>query len=211
MQSPTQSEESKGLSKLEVFGLTSGSIGLVADVISLSALFKLTSAGVEIPKSSWITPLILITYTGVIVGFYSRRILCYLNRGKAKEDRFTKQGYNRIEHASVVITSLIVGTLCLMFIYSAHQRVRQALEQDHSESVQKVNEKYEKLKAKAIPEEIEKLEQAKKTDIGRLTPTEANIFFLWSFASFLSGLLIMFINFLSRSIYKGCDINYQTI
>jgi hypothetical protein len=77
------------LSKLDIFGLVSGSIGLIADVISLSALFTLTSASIQVPRSSWVTTIILLIYTGLVVGFYSRRLLCYLNRGRAKEEKFT--------------------------------------------------------------------------------------------------------------------------
>lgn len=199
----------RGLSRLEIFGLTSGSIGLIADAISLSALFKMTSAGLAVPKSGWITMLILITYTGVILGFYSRRILCYLNRGKEKNEKFTKQGYARIEHASVVITSLIIGTLCLMVIYSVFQQALPEADQIRSRNIREINEKYEKLKAKATPEEIEKLEGSKETDLRGVLSAEAELFPIWSLGGGLSVLLITGINLLARSIYRGCDLNYQ--
>jgi len=208
---PQLKENKKGLSKFEVFGLTSGSLGIIADVISLSALFKMTSAGVEIPRSSWITPLILIIYTGVIVGFYSRRLLCYLNRGRAKNEKITKRGYARIEQASIAITYLITGTLWLMLLYSVYPKVSRMIDEGNSQTLREINEKYEKRKAKATPEEIERLEEAKKTDIKVQTERGMSIMFYWSFGLFLLIPLALFINYLSGVIYKGCDINYQAI
>ncbi len=205
-----QSEESKGLSKLDIFGLVSGSIGLIADVISLSALFALTSASVQVPTFNWVSTLVLIVYTSVIVGFYSRRIIFYINRRDTTKEKFTKRDFDRIEHASIAITSLITGTLWLMFLWGVYQNVNKYLDQENSKKVQEITEKYEKMKPKATLEEKLQLEELKETEIKKQTQGQSEaLVFGGLFALVISLGLIALLNLLPNVIYRGCDIKYQ--
>lgn len=81
---------------------------------------------------------------------------------KTKEANFTRRDYERIEQASVVIASLIAATLCFLFLYGVYPNVSRNLDQTQAQSIQETNEKYDKMKSKAKPEEIERVEQARE-------------------------------------------------
>jgi hypothetical protein len=73
-----------------------------------------------------------------------------------------------------------------MLIYSAYPTAYRMIDEDRARTIQNIDEKYEKLKAKAKPEEIEKLEEAKKTAIHLTMPKEAGVMFYWSIGLLLS-------------------------
>lgn len=200
----------KGLSKLDIFGLVSGIIGLIADVIGLSALFGLAQANVSIPVSSWVTTALLILYTGIVTGFYSRRIFCYMNQRNNNKKTLELHHFSRIEEASTVVTYLVVTTLCFMFLYSVRAELFRADSIATEQAIRDINEKYEKLKVTAMPEENEQLEKTRKQAIleresdgfgGKVT-----IIFVLGLLTFGGAAML---NYLSRVIYKGCDPSYE--
>jgi hypothetical protein len=205
----------KGLSSLDIFGLTSGIIGLVADVIGLSALFGLTQASINIPFSSWVTTLILTVYSSLVMGFYARRILCHINQKKAKRyATLSLYDYARIEHASTIMTCLIAATLCLLFLYNVMSNVNQYADRDYERKVKELGQRYEEIQGAAKPGEARQLEEAKVSQIDRLEEARSSNKFTAGFLILSFGFpvcvgLVAMINYFSKMIYKGCDSNYQ--
>jgi len=105
------------LSNLDIFGLVSGIIGLIADVISLSALVGLTKANISIPVTSHVTSVILIIYTLMIAGFYARRILVYINQKKIARKQMTID-YKKIEVGARVVVCVLAASLFTLYIYN---------------------------------------------------------------------------------------------
>jgi hypothetical protein len=197
----------KGLSSLDVFGLISGLIGLVADVISLSALFGLTQANLSIPTSSWVTSLILIFYTSIVVGFYSRRILCHINRKKLADTNLDTDTCDRIEKAATIIGYVITATLCLMFIYSIILQVFISIDQYADQKLKAANIKIEQVKEPAKPQEQNDIESREIRSIeGERYLGKGVSVFLTVVATCV---LAFYTNYISKLIYEGCDPDYE--
>ena len=144
--------EKKSLSSLDLFGLVSGIIGIIAGAVSLSVLFGLTKASLTIPFPSWFTTFLLVVYGSLIAGFYSRRLLFNIN--KQKISRIGAVDYERVEKAATIATCVITGTLCLMVLFLIGSYFIQQVDQSNSAKKTKLTEKYEKTKATITGEGI---------------------------------------------------------
>jgi hypothetical protein len=77
------------LSKTEWFGLISGSIGLIVDVLALATLPNLSVAPTNIGK--WVILFVAIAWTSVVVGVYGMVLIVrrQRSRGKAEDVQIT--------------------------------------------------------------------------------------------------------------------------
>lgn len=115
----SEQQESKGLSKLEWFGLISGLVGLSADIITLSALFKhsQSQANISVPTvqltfSLWLLLFFGISYAVLIASFYARRILIKKRRMLVR--RFPNRRRGSVESGVLTIT-LLIGMPLFLF------------------------------------------------------------------------------------------------
>src|SRR5215213_7487285 len=98
-------------------GLITGLIGLSADLLALAVFFRITASNegtLALYPSTfafWIIILVVLSYTILILNFYTRRVLLNRHRRKQKFLSYTKTRY--IENAVFAITGL-VGILLLL-------------------------------------------------------------------------------------------------
>jgi hypothetical protein len=82
--------EQEKLSRFDWFGIISGIIGLIADVISLSTLFIVSKGNQDSQNQTnsgisfgvWIASFLMILYTILIASFYSRRLFAMKHKAK---------------------------------------------------------------------------------------------------------------------------------
>ena len=86
---------SKQLSKIDKFGIGTGLIGLVADVVSLTSLFAISSDSKSVPLHIWLLVLLSIVYSITATNFYARQYFhkCALNNSK----KFIRKEVKQIE------------------------------------------------------------------------------------------------------------------
>lgn len=101
------------LNGLEWFGLISGSIGLIVDVVALASImrgFGTESFGIDNLTMSTIA-FASVFYTAVIIGFYTRRVLCVHGRQKFPGATLTREDYMRIRRSSLTVTYIVAAPL----------------------------------------------------------------------------------------------------
>jgi len=108
-------KKSNGLSWLDWFGIVTGGIGLIADGISLSALFSASNRANQSENvSAWlIISFLAIIYTIGMVGFFSRRFFVTRNSKRQKRSR-TKANFYKIVERSTLILCLLIGLPLIM-------------------------------------------------------------------------------------------------
>ena len=96
---------SKQLSKIDKFGIGTGLIGLVADVVSLTSLFAISSDSKSVPLHIWLLVLLSIVYSITATNFYARQYFhkCALNNSK----KFIRKEVKQIEIATLTVTGLV--------------------------------------------------------------------------------------------------------
>ena len=103
------------LSSLDWFGIISGSIGLIVDIIALSSILILSSTEASnISIGIWLLAAFTIIYTTIIVGFYSRRFFCIRHRDRSKI--LTSRQYDRIENGSLSAIIVVGGPLIIAYL-----------------------------------------------------------------------------------------------
>ena len=126
----TQRNESKGLSKFEWFGLVSGIVGLTADIFSLSSLFRHSqlpdSGGQSLTFTTWITVLLVILYTILILSFYIRRRMIQ-RLEENKKYRFDFEKKEHIENGIMIFTCLIGIPLLVLHSFFLYDIMRESL------------------------------------------------------------------------------------
>ncbi|HIK17291.1 MAG TPA: hypothetical protein IGS53_18650 [Leptolyngbyaceae cyanobacterium M33_DOE_097] len=99
-----QSNKSK-LSNIDKFGIGTGLIGLVADLISLAGLFKVSSNSQDEPTYIWFLVLGSTIYTVAGINFFARR---YFFKKIANEIEIaSEQERRRLEAGTFAVTALI--------------------------------------------------------------------------------------------------------
>lgn len=61
------------LSKIDIFSIVAGAIGLFVDIISIVGIFNTSQNSENSPLSNWIVVFILIFYSSILINFYIRR------------------------------------------------------------------------------------------------------------------------------------------
>jgi hypothetical protein len=114
-QQPKQTQ----LNRIDIFSITTGLIGLVADVVSLTSLFAISSSNStkNAPLHIWFLVLLSIIYSVAAINFYARRY--FHKRALANFQAFTVQQVRRIEKATFTCTCLAtVPILIGYFIFA---------------------------------------------------------------------------------------------
>ncbi len=107
----------KELTALDWFGLISGIVGFVVDIVALSKIstFQSSSQGSSqsISIIGWIFLFVVMAYTIFICGFYARRVLAARNYGASRTLSFGQ--YERVEKGAQVFVYLVGITLSVFF------------------------------------------------------------------------------------------------
>ncbi|HAG83135.1 MAG TPA: hypothetical protein DCL61_18715 [Cyanobacteria bacterium UBA12227] len=90
----------KQLSKIDKFSIGTGLIGLVADVISLTSLFAISSDTKSAHLHIWLLVLLSIVYSIAAINFYARR---YFH----KRVKNNSQQFRLLEKATIKFTCLV--------------------------------------------------------------------------------------------------------
>ena len=109
------------LSYLDLFGIISGTIGLICNLIGLPSLLitsqKVQVGGTEFWILVFVLGFVLIIYITFIINIYTRRILYIRNKGNSPRALTVKQR-EKLESATQVVTSLAGLTLLYVFTTS---------------------------------------------------------------------------------------------
>jgi hypothetical protein len=113
----TEQPDQSRLSNIDKFGLGTGLIGLVADVVSLAGLFTFSSSAQGTPIPIWIFVLISLIYSIAATNFYARRYFC--KRVIRRNERLSRQELRRVEEGTASVTALIsFPTLIAYFTFA---------------------------------------------------------------------------------------------
>jgi hypothetical protein len=122
-----QTEGKKRLSPLDWFGLVSGILGLVADIIALLSVFAFVSPAsatqnANLPGFVWVFILSSIFYTHIILCFYVRRYFHLreerLNTNIFPNTRSEKQKrQDKIEEGMILIEMLVSAPVFIVLIF----------------------------------------------------------------------------------------------
>ena len=110
------------LSYLDLFGIISGTIGLICNLIGLPSLLitsqKVQVGGTEFWILVFVLGFVLIVYITFIINIYTRRILYIRNKGNSPRRALTVEQREKLESATQVVTSLAGLTLLYVFTMS---------------------------------------------------------------------------------------------
>ncbi len=121
--------EQKGL---DLFGLISGFIGLVTNIITLYSFYRATesqgvsSGGLSSFKGLWIVSLISITYTVLIFSFYCRRVLIARYESRRRR-RLAGVRRSSVENGISLYTCLFGTPLFVFYLYYGYQALREVI------------------------------------------------------------------------------------
>lgn len=109
------------LSYLDIFGIISGTIGLICNLIGLPSLL-ITSQKVQVGGTDfWILVFVLVfvlmVYITFVINMYTRRILCIRNKRNSPRALTVKQR-EKLESGTLVVTCLAGLTLLYVFTTS---------------------------------------------------------------------------------------------
>jgi hypothetical protein len=100
-----QATVGKKLTSLDWFGIVTGLIGLIVDVIALSAIFSLPqSKEYTFNTSLWLLAATSLIYTITVISVYARRVFCIRYRGRVRSLSIEKVA--KIERG---VTGIIFG------------------------------------------------------------------------------------------------------
>lgn len=110
------SNQKQHLSSFDRFGLVSGIIGLLADVIALSTIFVQLQSSQGVPQIGvvvWIVAALSIVYTTLVISIYARRF--FTSKQRRPGYTVTVAGYATIERGARAVTMAVGISLCLVF------------------------------------------------------------------------------------------------
>ncbi len=102
------------ISHLDLFTIICAGIGILADIITISAILILTKSDKTAPFAIWLLALVSIVITIILIGFFSRRF--FVNRTRTLITEVNEVNYQRIESGSRTL-SITCGMILLM-LYS---------------------------------------------------------------------------------------------
>jgi len=104
------------MSGLDWFVLSTGVIGIVADIVTIASATRLDGSYRVTPLAIWVIAPILIIYSTIILSFYARRIALvrYLNA----YGTLSEQMFNRIDYGGTLCSQIVGIPLLLLYFVS---------------------------------------------------------------------------------------------
>jgi hypothetical protein len=101
------------MSGLDWFALSTGVIGIIADVVTIASLARLDRSYQAAPTAIWVIAPILIIYSTIILSFYARRIA--LVRHLEAYGMLSEQMFFRINRGGNICAQVIGTPLLLLY------------------------------------------------------------------------------------------------
>ncbi|MET0626581.1 MAG: hypothetical protein ABW250_26840 [Pyrinomonadaceae bacterium] len=106
----------ESLTRFDWFGIISGVIGLIADVIAISSVLIMSQKGQDVSTALWLISFVGIIYTTFVVSFYARRV--FTANHKLKGGELTPKSQKTIDSGSAALTIVVGGALFFAFLFS---------------------------------------------------------------------------------------------